>query len=252
ENGGVAVINGGAIGTNPALATAGVDVRAGGRFVMNGGLINYYQNYGAVALYGGQQTSSSSSENRGSLEIAGGDTGWQLVHLGGTVDVFYPYTNAPNWEIDAGGTNCTPMPVIRIYCDRSTLDFGEYTVAQLLEEGGTIPYPGLVLFKESVIQWTPWGSESTVIDLLIESNWNGRVVIADYVHPASPTNDIGAAVEVRWLGATGRTYQVQTCTNLVSADWKNLRLPVTGAVGTNYVLDTMHSPAKFYRVKLVH
>ena len=67
RNGGVLILDGGAIGTN---ATPSVNVEAGGRFVVNAGAINYFENRGTVELYGGRQ-STSSSENRGYLRIAG-------------------------------------------------------------------------------------------------------------------------------------------------------------------------------------
>ena len=71
RNGGVLILDGGAIGTN---ALPSVNVEAGGRFVVYDGEINYFDNRGSVELYGGRQ-STYSSENRGYLRIAGGDPG---------------------------------------------------------------------------------------------------------------------------------------------------------------------------------
>ena len=252
ENGGVVVMNGGAVGTNLPIPAVSIDIRPGGRFVMNGGTYGDFSNYGVAELYGGRKTNSRSCENHGNLQLAGGDLGFQLVQFEGSIDVYYSYTNPPNWEIDAGGSSYAEPPIIRIFGTKNALPSGTYTVSQLLAQGGTVPYPGYVLFEDLVKQWMPWGSGSRSIGLLLDDDWSGRVVIVSYVEPTSPSSGIQSAIEYSWQGTTGRTYQVQISTNLVSQKWLNLGLPMTGVTGKNSIFDTADPPHKFYRVKLVH
>lgn len=242
RNGGVLILDGGAIGTN---ATPSVNVEAGGRFVVNAGAINYFENRGTVELYGGRQ-STSSSENRGYLRIAGGDPGIQIVHLDGTLDVFSTATNRTAWEIDSTTTNGNPQ--IRLYCVSNSLAPGSYPYAALTPASH---YSFGKVYHDQARFW-PNTQIVAQVDIAVASNWPGLVHSYAYSGPKSPVLRTRPAIEISWTSQTGRTYQVQRCTNLVGGIWYNLGLPVF-AHGTNsFVLDTMPDTNATYRLQLLN
>ena len=244
RNGGTLVLDGGAIGTN---ATPSVLVEAGGRFIFNSGTIRYFENHGVAELYGGRQ-STDSSENRGYVKYAGGDPGIQLVHFDGTVDVYYTATNRTAWEIDSTTTNGTPQ--IRFFCLSNSLAVGSYAYAALVPASY---YSFGKVYHDAARFWTPSGTQLVAqVDVSIASNWAGTVWSYGYSGPGSPTVAVRPAVEISWNAQSGRTYQVQSTTDLVAGVWRNLGAPVLSQ-GTNAAaLDSMPDTNKTYRVLLRH
>ena len=241
RNGGVLILDGGAIGTN---ALPSVSVEAGGRFVVYDGTINYFENRGIVELYGGRQ-STFSSENRGYLRIAGGDPGIQIVHLDGTLDVYSTATNRTAWEIDSSTTNGSPQ--IRLYCVSNSLAPGSYPYAGLTPASY---YPFGKVYHDQARFW-PNTQIVAQVDIAVVSNWPGTVYSYAHSGPKAPVLRTRPAIEISWASQTGHTYQVQRCTNLVEAVWHNLGLPVF-AQGTNsFVLDTMPDTNATYRLQLL-
>lgn len=244
RNGGVLILDGGLVGTN---ALPSVLVEEGGRFVFNSGTINYFENRGVTELYGGIQ-STFSSENRGYLKIAGGDPGIQIVHFAGTVDVYHTATNRTAWEIDSATTNGDPQ--IRFFSLSNSLAVGSYTFATLAP---TTPFPGGKTYHDLARFWTPAGTQLVAqVDVMLPSNWPGKVWSYKYTAPAAPTSSLQTAIEISWIATSGRTYQVQTTTNLISGAWRNLALPVTCDSTTGSVLDAAADTNKTYRVLLHH
>ena len=244
RNGGVLVLDGGLIGTN---ALPSVLVEEGGRFVFNSGAINYFENRGVAELYGGTQ-STSSSENRGYLKIAGGDPGTQIGHFDGTVDVYHTATNRTAWEIDSATTNGDPQ--IRFFSLSNSLAAGSYTFATLTP---TTPFPGGKTYHDLARFWTPSGTQLVAqVDVMLPSNWPGKVWSYKYTAPTSPTSSVRTAVEISWTAVSGRTYQVQATTNLISGPWRNLELPTMCESATGSVFDAASDTNKTYRVLLRH
>lgn len=241
RNGGVLILDGGAIGTN---ATPSVNVEAGGRFVVYDGLINYFENRGIVELYGGRQ-STDSSENRGYLRIAGGDPGIQIVHLDGTLDVYSTATNRTSWEIDSTVTNGNPL--IRLYCVSNTLAPGIYPYASLTPASY---YSFGKVYHDQARFW-PNTQIVAQVDISVASNWPGLVYSYARSGPKSPVLRTRPAIEISWASQTGHTYQVQRCTNLVGAIWSNLGLPVHAQSTNSSVLDTMPDTNATYRLQLL-
>lgn len=241
RNGGVLILDGGAIGTN---AMPSVNVEAGGRFVVYGGTINYFENRGIVELYGGQQ-STISSENRGYLRIAGGDPGIQIVHLDGTLDVYSTATNRPAWEIDSTTTNGNPQ--IRLYCVSNSLAPGSYPYAALTP--ASYNSSGKIYHDQARF----WPNTQIVVQVNISmaSNWPGLVQSIVRSNPKSPVLRTRPAIEVYWTSQTGRTYQVQRCTNLVGGVWNNLGLPVHAQSTNSSVLDLMPDTNATYRLQVL-
>jgi len=241
RNGGVLVLDGGAIGTN---AMPSVNVEAGGRFVVYAGTINYFENRGIVELYGGRQ-STISSENRGYLRIAGGDPGTQIVHLDGTLDVYSTATNRPAWEIDSTTTNGNPQ--IRLYSVSNSLAAGSYPYAALIPASY---YPFGKIYHDQARFW-PNTQIVVQVDISVASNWPGLVQSFIRPGPKSPVLRTRPAIEISWTSQTGRTYQVQRCTNLGGAIWENLGLPVHARSTNSSVLDTMPDTNATYRLQLL-
>ena len=244
RNGGTLVLEGGAIGTN---ATPSVLVEAGGRFIFNSGNIRYFENHGVAELYGGRQ-STDSSENRGYVKYAGGDPGFQLVHFDGTVDVYYTATNRTAWEIDSTTTNGSPQ--IRFFSVSNSLAAGSYTYATLVPAS----YYGFgKVYHDAARFWTPSGTQLVAqIDVSIASNWPGKVWSYKYSGPLSPTVVVRPAVEISWNAQSGRTYQVQTTTDLVAGAWRNLGTPILSQDTNAAAFDSMPDSNKTYRVLLRH
>ena len=244
RNGGTLVLDGGAIGTN---ATPSVLVEAGGRFIFNSGTIRYFENHGVAELYGGRQ-STDSSENRGYVKYAGGDPGIQLVHFDGTVDVYYTATNRTAWEIDSPTTNGSPQ--IRFFCLSNSLAVGSYAYAALVPASY---YSFGKVYHDAARFWTPSGTQLVAqVDVSIASNWAGTVWSYGYSGPASPTVAVRPAVEISWNAQSGRTYQVQSTTDLVAGVWRNLGTPVLSQGTNTAALDSMPDTNKTYRVLLRH
>ncbi len=242
RNGGVLILDGGAIGTN---AMPSVNVEAGGRFVVYDGAINYFENRGIVELYGGRQ-STDSSENRGYLRIAGGDPGIQIVHMDGTLDLYSTVTNRTAWEIDSTTTNGNPK--IRLYCVSNTLAPGTYTYASLTPASY---YSFGKVYHDQARFW-PNTQIVAQVDIAVDSNWPGLVYSYAHSGPKSPVLRTQPAIQISWASQTGHTYQVQRCTNLVGAIWRNFGLPVY-ATGTNSsVLDTTSDTNTAYRLQLLN
>jgi len=242
RNGGVLILDGGAIGTN---AMPSVNVEAGGRFVVYDGAINYFENRGIVELYGGRQ-STDSSENRGYLRIAGGDPGIQIVHMDGTLDLYSTVTNRTAWEIDSTTTNGNPK--IRLYCVSNTLAPGTYTYASLTPASY---YSFGKVYHDQARFW-PNTQIVAQVDIAVDSNWPGLVYSYAHSGPKSPVLRTQPAIQISWASQTGHTYQVQRCTNLVGAIWRNFGLPVY-ATGTNSsVLDNTSDTNTAYRLQLLN
>jgi hypothetical protein len=64
-----------------------------------------------------------------------------------------------------------------------------------------------------------------------------------------PQAGIAQAVAISWLSEYGRLYQVETCEDLVSGEWRPMGDVILGNGETNAVFDTVGSSARrFYRV----
>lgn len=246
QSNGVLIMSGGAIGTN---FTPSVTVVQGGRFHMNDGRIQDFDNRGITELYGGAQ-STSSSENRGYVKIAGGDPGIQLIHYTGTVDVFYLATNRTSWEIYSVTTS--GAPTIRFFSLTNTLTAGTYTYAAL--PSASIP-PGRVHTNHALL-WNPLTNTSVRTEILIATNWPGSVVVQVYTqldaHSVTCSIQQASPVAVSWNSVSGRTYQIEDALTLTPDDWLAVGVPVTA---TGSIMSANYSgvyPAAFYRARLRH
>lgn len=248
QSNGVLIMGGGVIGTDTD-STASVTVLQGGRFYMNAGRIGYFDNRGIAELYGGAQ-STSASENRGYLKIAGYDPGIQLVHYTGTVDVFYLATNRTLWEIYSVVTN--GAPAIRFFSLTNTLATGTYTYGTL--PASSIP-PGRVHTNHALC-WNPLTNKSVRTEIVIATNWSGTVEVRSYV-PVSPIAITGRLQQaspllLSWNSESGRVYQIEDALSLPLQDWLASGPPTT-ATGTTAAagLSGLFSSI-YYRVLLRH
>lgn len=248
QSNGVLIMSGGAIGTNSA-PTPSVTVLQGGKFYMNAGRIQYFDNRGIVELYGGAQ-STEASENRGYVKVAGGDPGLQLIHYTGTVDVFYLATNRTAWEIYSVVTN--GAPTIRFFSLTNTLAAGTYTYGTL--PSSPVP-PGRVHTNHALL-WNPITNKSVRTEVLIASNWPGTVVVQVYTQ--LPAHSITCRIQsvsslmLDWSAASGRVYQVEDALSLTLQDWLAAGAPVTAtgalaSVSLSGIFSNIH-----YRVLLRH
>lgn len=247
RNGGVLILDGGVISNGSPSIT----VDAGGRFIFNSGYIHYFDNRGSTELYGGTQ-SGDSSENRGYVKYAGGDPGpggSQLVHFDGRVDVYYVPTNRVLWEINGASTNGNPS--VHLYTIANSLSAGSYTYNTLptsLNLG-----PGGKVYYDIVTYWRPGPlSPAQQIDILLVTNWPGKVWVYNYIPLPVYTSSVRTAVEINWNAVSGHTYQVQCTTDLLSGVWQNLGVPVNPDSSTGSVCDTTYATNKMYRVLLRH
>lgn len=246
RNGGTLILHEAAIGTNAPGGFASVTNNSGGRFVMNSGAIHSFDNSGTMEFYGGSQ-STVSSENRGTLILAGGDPGFQLVHFDGTVEVYHLAASRTNWEIDASGSS-----VIRIHCVTNSLPFGTYTYATL--PAGT-SIPGGKTYRNHAQTWAPGGNRELATDITILSDWSGSVEIVAYTPPALPALSIsrGTFTEVRWGTEADRSYQLEATLDLTAQEWVPFEPPKAGTGGTVTSFDFDSSmPSRVYRVTVRH
>lgn len=247
RNGGVLILDGGIISNAAAPAAPSVVVEAGGRFVMNSGAIHYYDNRGVVELYGGRQ-STESSENRGYLRVAGGDPGSYLINFGdGVVDIYHAATSRPAWEVSGSGTS--GIPAIRFFSVTNTLAPGSYSFATLPT---TVYRPGGKEYHDVATNWTPVGLTGQTVTINLDTNWPGKVWVMAYAQPTVITSDIRTAVEVIWKSTSGRVYQVQSTTNLISGPWVSVGLPVHAASNLASVCDPADDTNKVYRIVQRH
>ncbi len=248
QSNGVLIMSGGAIGTNSA-PTASVTIAPGGRFYMNAGRIQYFDNRGIAELYGGAQ-STDASENRGYVKIAGYDPGIQLVHFAGTVDVYYLATNRTLWEIYSVVTD--GAPAIRFFSLTNTLAAGTYTY-------GTLPtsnHPAGRIHTNHALLWNPLTNKNVRTEILIATNWLGSVSVQPYspLSPIAITCGIQEAStpQVVWNSVSGRTYQVEAAWTLGINSWFAAGVPMT-ATGSTTAGSVPGSPSPvFYRVWLRH
>lgn len=246
KNGGVFLMNGGAVGTNPSVFEASVEVESGGRFVMNDGKLKYFENRGTTELYGG--TVDWSSENYSYLKLAGSDIGSQLLHSDGILDLYGVATNhASFFEIYSDATSASP--IINIYAISNSLSPGEYGLDDL---DPLDPNPYGTVHHSQVNFWSPYGNFTANIDYWMNSNWTGRIYSRTFTQPPPLNTDIDSAVQVRWTAEVGRTYQVQFTTNMMTDEWHNLGLPskIDDVVGIAF--DSVSHTPRFYRVIIRH
>lgn len=251
ENGGIFIMNGGAVGTNEHGNAASVDVKPGGRFVMNAGEINYFNNRGVAEIYGGQAIRhngvAATSVNLGYLKIAGGDIGWQVFNGGddAILDLFYYSSKKESIEVVIGGNAIT-----RIHSVSNTLEFGEHSFSEL---DLSFPVDSVAIHSMTAELWSPGGSYEVSIEIL-SMEWpeaEAQVVSSEFREPQQFASEIDPAVMVSWNGEVGRTYQVQSTTNLTENVWVNVGLPVHASTENNYTLDTTKGASrKTYRVIL--
>lgn len=246
QSNGVLIMSGGEIGTNSAT-TPSVTVLQGGRFYMNAGSIQYFDNRGITELYGGAQ-STESSENRGYVKIAGGDPGIQLIHYTGTVDVIYLATNRTFWEIYSVVTSGSPT--IRFFSLTNTLAEGTYTSATLPKSLVTDVY----VHANHALFWNPITNADVRTEIVIATNWPGSVVVQVYTplvsHSVTCAIQQASPVNVSWNSVSGRTYQVEDALSLTMQDWLAVGVPVTATGSTTSVDHSGIYPAAFYRAWL--
>jgi len=253
QSNGVLIMNGGVVGITSA-PTPSVTVSTGGRFYMNAGLIQFFDNRGVAELYGGSQ-STFTSENRGYVKIAGYDPGIQLAHYTGTVEVFHLATNRTNWEIISEVTD--GAPVIRFFSLTNTLAAGTYTVATLPKT--TL---GNLAFHTNHAQfWNPLTNTSVRTDVNMRTTWPGTVEVLSYV-PVSPiaitcrvqssSTVFPGNPEVFWNTESGRVYQVERALDLGLQDWVAPLPPVTATGDSERVFATGILPQMLFRVLLRH
>lgn len=127
---------------------------------------------------------------------------------------------------------------------------GSYTYATLVPANY---YSFGKVYHDLARFWTPSGTQLVAqINVSVASNWPGTVWSIKYSGPTSPTVVVRPAVEISWNAQAGRTYQVQTTTNLVAGVWRNLGAPILSQ-GTNAAaFDSMPDSNKTYRVLLRH
>ena len=243
---GVLILNGGGIGTN-TYPSPSVTIQAGGRFCVNDGSIQYFENSGIVELYGGRQ-STVSSLNLGHVILAGGDPGIQLLHWGGTLDIRYLATNRTSWEVDA--TSAVATPAIRIFSLTNTLPDNIYYYGTL----PGVPIPPGVVHTNHALLWNPVTNSAVRTDIIIPTNWPGSVSVITY--SPLPANSItcfiqrASAVTVGWSSLTGRIYQVEDAFDLGIQDWLALSTPVPGTGVTTTILSAALTTNRLYRVRL--
>ena len=248
QSNGVLIMSGGAIGTN-SYPTSSVTVLQGGRFYMNAGRIQYFDNRGITEMYGGAQ-STVSSENRGYVKVAGGDPGIQLSHYTGTVDVFYLATTRTNWEIISEVTD--GAPIVRFFSLTNTLAPGIYTVATLPKT----TLGNLAFHTNHALFWNPLTNKSVRTDLNIRTNWPGTVEVLSYV-PVSPiaiTSRIQQAspLMLSWNAQSGRVYQIEDALSLPLQDWLPSGAPITATGATASINLAGLFSEIYYRILLRH
>ena len=252
RKGGVLILNGGPISNGAALSSPSVTVDPGGRFVFNSGSIHYFENWGVTELYGGIQ-STYTSENRGYLKYAGGNPSFsneigQLTLFDGTVDVYSAASNRFYWEIEAGSTSGTPA--IRFFTTANTLAPGSYTYATLPNINLN---PGGKTYNDIATYWSQGALlNARQVNIGLVSNWPGKVWVYNYIPPTAFTTTVRTAIETAWNSQSGRTYQVQSTTNLPGGIWNKHGLPVLSHSSTAAVCDSAYDTNKMYRVLLHH
>lgn len=252
RNGGVLILDGGTISNGAALTSPSVTVDPGGRFIFNSGNIHYFENWGITELYGGIQ-STYTSENRGYLKYAGGNPSYsneygQLSLFDGTVDIYSTASNRLLWYIEASSTSGTPA--IRFFTTANTLAPGSYTYTTL---PNATTNSGYKTYNDFATYWSQGALlASRQVNITLWTNWPGKIWVYNYIPPTAFTSTVRTAIEIAWKSQSGRTYQVQSTTNLPGGIWNNLGLPVLCQSSTAAVCDSAYDTNKMYRVLLHH
>ena len=236
QQGGTLILEGGSIGTNETGVVEDVLVEPGGRFIMRSGSLRFFTNRGRTEVYGGT-AGPTSSENRGSLVLAGGDIGFQLVHFDGELDLFRLPANRTSFEISSNTTAASP--VIRIHALVSTVPWGSYNIKTLPSKTA---YPGFYIHTSSNQFDLNGGIHSAQLGMELAISWTGRVEYIEYRRPVAAVGSISRALAVQWRSSAGRVYQVQKAVNLKGGLWEDLGTPQIGTGSTLRAYDTVENP----------
>lgn len=136
-----------------------------------------------------------------------------------------------------------PLPYFKVFLNQQALYWGE---------GYSLPGVASVNGGE----WLPCESTNRCF-CGVNFIGNGRVdnlrISNTYLGPDTAVQaGIEQAVAISWFSDYGRTYQIETCSDLSSNAWQPFGAPIIGTGKTNAVYEAIgSSPHKFYRVSPV-
>ncbi|MCU0858161.1 MAG: putative Ig domain-containing protein, partial [Pontiellaceae bacterium] len=122
---------------------------------------------------------------------------------------------------------------------------------------------GLAVSPSGQISWTPSSMNAgSVYEVQVRAKDNGSPMLTDqksfFIHvmavceiQSDPNPIVNGGFKLTWNSISGRVYQVQSTTNLISGAWQNHLAPLTATGSQTSVTNVIDTQSKFYRIQLI-
>jgi len=191
----------------------------------------------------------------------------------GTVYSCTVVSNSASWPGGCGGISCDTGSVVRVVdsivygnTGSDTNQISKIVNVQVTYSCVQSGFSGIgnITTSPSFVTGYRLSTVSPCINKGTNMAWMvGKSDLDGTLRISNGTTDMGAyeygftiglrfsAVDITWNSASGITYQVQSCTNLITPNWTNVGSSITATGSSNYVTDWIRDyNGKYYRVTI--